>query len=129
MYLLFIDTGNFDNVFDGSDHSPGKVAIAFYAGIFSYSGWYVFYLFIDLLYIIQNIYMFLYISCCCFFRNYLNFMTEELKNPYVWVSITRIILFNRMKNEKIFHETYVLIWNCSMHLICLVKHISFECML
>ncbi|XP_075231240.1 solute carrier family 7 member genderblind [Lycorma delicatula] len=53
---LFIndDTSNFTNSFEGGTTDPGKIAVAFYSGIFSYSGW-----------------------------NYLNFMTEELKNPYV----------------------------------------------
>ncbi|KAJ8953003.1 hypothetical protein NQ318_015364 [Aromia moschata] len=45
---------NFHNSFEGTTHNPGKIAKAFYSGIFSYSGW-----------------------------NYLNFMTEELKNPFV----------------------------------------------
>lgn len=45
---------NFDNAFVNSNTNPGKIAKAIYSGIFSYSGW-----------------------------NYLNFMTEELKNPYV----------------------------------------------
>ncbi|KAF5306758.1 hypothetical protein FQA39_LY01516 [Lamprigera yunnana] len=45
---------NFHDVFEGTTTNPGKIAKAFYSGIFSYSGW-----------------------------NYLNFMTEELKNPYV----------------------------------------------
>ncbi|XP_018323198.1 Y+L amino acid transporter 2 [Agrilus planipennis] len=45
---------NFANPFDGGTTNPGKLAKAFYSGIFSYSGW-----------------------------NYLNFMTEELQNPYV----------------------------------------------
>lgn len=45
---------NFNNAFLGTNTNPGKIAKAFYSGIFSYSGW-----------------------------NYLNFMTEELKNPYV----------------------------------------------
>ncbi|XP_063909553.1 Y+L amino acid transporter 2 [Zophobas morio] len=45
---------NFQNAFEGTSTNPGKIAKAFYSGIFSYSGW-----------------------------NYLNFMTEELKNPYV----------------------------------------------
>ncbi|XP_014246044.1 Y+L amino acid transporter 2 [Cimex lectularius] len=53
-YLMYEDNSNFQNVFEGSDNSPGKIAVAIYSGIFSYSGW-----------------------------NYLNFMTEELKNPYV----------------------------------------------
>ncbi|KAL1132837.1 hypothetical protein AAG570_010789 [Ranatra chinensis] len=53
-YLLLYDTKNFKDPFEGTDVSPGKIAVAIYAGIFSYSGW-----------------------------NYLNFMTEELKNPYV----------------------------------------------
>lgn len=45
---------NFSNAFENTNANPGKIAVAFYSGIFSYSGW-----------------------------NYLNFMTEELKNPYV----------------------------------------------
>lgn len=47
-------TRNFDNMFEGTSTSVSKVSIAFYAGIFSYSGW-----------------------------NYLNFMTEELVDPFV----------------------------------------------
>lgn len=30
---------NFNNSFDGSTTNPGKIAKAFYSGIFSYSGW------------------------------------------------------------------------------------------
>lgn len=44
---------NFEDPFVGAQVDPGKVAVAFYSGIFSYAGW-----------------------------NYLNFMTEELRNPY-----------------------------------------------
>lgn len=44
---------NFDEPFANSETDPGKLSVAFYSGIFSYAGW-----------------------------NYLNFMTEELKNPY-----------------------------------------------
>uniref|UniRef100_A0A646QID2 Large neutral amino acids transporter small subunit 2 n=1 Tax=Hemiscolopendra marginata TaxID=943146 RepID=A0A646QID2_9MYRI len=47
------DTQHFDNSFEGTTTEPGYVALAFYSGLFSYSGW-----------------------------NYLNFVTEELKNPY-----------------------------------------------
>lgn len=47
-------TENLKKPFEGTTDNPGKIAKAFYSGIFSYSGW-----------------------------NYLNFMTEELKNPYV----------------------------------------------
>ncbi|BES97903.1 Amino acids transporter [Nesidiocoris tenuis] len=57
LYFLFMSAegrDNFTDVFKESDNSPGKIAVAFYSGIFSYSGW-----------------------------NYLNFMTEELQNPYV----------------------------------------------
>jgi len=45
---------NFDNAFAYSETEPGKICLAFYSGIYSYAGW-----------------------------NYLNFMTEELKNPFV----------------------------------------------
>ncbi|CAL4100462.1 unnamed protein product, partial [Meganyctiphanes norvegica] len=45
---------NFDNAFQGTSTDPGQIAVSFYSGIFSYAGW-----------------------------NYLNFMTEELKNPFV----------------------------------------------
>lgn len=45
---------NFDRPFEGTTSNPGKVAKAVVSGFFSYSGW-----------------------------NYLNFMTEELRNPYV----------------------------------------------
>lgn len=30
---------NFENVFRGTTTNPGKIAKAFYSGIFSYSGW------------------------------------------------------------------------------------------
>lgn len=47
-------TRNFENMFEGTSTSVSRISLAFYAGIFSYSGW-----------------------------NYLNFMTEELVNPFV----------------------------------------------
>jgi len=43
----------FENAWEGSATEPGQIAVSFYSGIFSYAGW-----------------------------NYLNFMTEELKDPY-----------------------------------------------
>lgn len=55
--LISIPLGNyssFEEPFKNTNSDPGKIAIGFYLGIFSYSGW-----------------------------NYLNFMTEELQNPYV----------------------------------------------
>lgn len=46
-------TDNMRQPFQGSNTSPGALALAFYSGLFSYAGW-----------------------------NYLNFVTEELRDPY-----------------------------------------------
>lgn len=54
IHLGMGNTGNFHNSFQGTSTEPGEIAVSFYSGIFSYAGW-----------------------------NYLNFMTEELKNPFV----------------------------------------------
>ncbi|XP_020280702.1 Y+L amino acid transporter 2 [Pseudomyrmex gracilis] len=68
-------TENFENSFENTNVDPGKIAVAFYSGIFSYSGW-----------------------------NYLNFMTEELKNPYVnlpraiYISLPLVTLIYVMAN-------------------------------
>lgn len=65
--IVFLGMGNvehFHNSFHGSVTDPGRLSLAFYSGIFSYTGW-----------------------------NYLNFVTEEMKNPYVnlpraiWISM------------------------------------------
>ncbi|XP_071816078.1 Y+L amino acid transporter 2-like [Apostichopus japonicus] len=52
IYLIRGETTNFQNSFEGSE-SGEKIALAFYGGLFSYAGW-----------------------------NYLNYLTEEVKNPY-----------------------------------------------
>lgn len=52
-YLAGGNTENFDGPFLGSHTEPSYIALAFYSGLFSYSGW-----------------------------NYLNFVTEELRDPY-----------------------------------------------
>ncbi|KAG7311388.1 hypothetical protein JYU34_002430 [Plutella xylostella] len=52
-YLFSGHTENLQSMMTGTNTSPSAIAIAFYTGLFSYSGW-----------------------------NYLNFVTEELKEPY-----------------------------------------------
>lgn len=52
-YVFRGETSNFDKPLLGSLTQPGSIALAFYNGLFSYSGW-----------------------------NYLNFVTEELRDPY-----------------------------------------------
>lgn len=53
VYLFIGDRESFEEPFENSETSLGKIALSFYSGLFSYAGW-----------------------------NYLNFVTEELKNPY-----------------------------------------------
>ncbi|KAJ9593454.1 hypothetical protein L9F63_014983 [Diploptera punctata] len=53
-YLILGNTENLENPFEGSTSDASRIAVSFCSGIFSYSGW-----------------------------NYLNFMTEELKDPFV----------------------------------------------
>lgn len=52
-YLADGHTEHWEQPFSGGHKEPGFIALAFYSGLFSYSGW-----------------------------NYLNFVTEELKDPY-----------------------------------------------
>lgn len=59
--IVHLATGHTENLRDpmeGSTLEPGFIALAFYSGLFSYSGW-----------------------------NYLNFVTEELKDPYKYFHI------------------------------------------
>ncbi|KAK3086049.1 hypothetical protein FSP39_012664 [Pinctada imbricata] len=53
VFLVIGDRESFQEPWEGSTTEPGRFALAFYSGLFSYAGW-----------------------------NYLNFITEELKNPY-----------------------------------------------
>jgi len=43
---------NFENVLEGSNYDAGKIAVAFYSGLFCYTGW-----------------------------SYLNYVVEEVKEP------------------------------------------------
>lgn len=50
------NTVHFDNAFEG-DYDADSIALAFFSGLFAFGGW-----------------------------NYLNFVTEELQDPYKWVA-------------------------------------------
>lgn len=52
-YLCIGHVEHFVDPMKGTEWGPGNIALAFYSGLFSYSGW-----------------------------NYLNYVTEELKDPY-----------------------------------------------
>ncbi|XP_076322301.1 large neutral amino acids transporter small subunit 2-like isoform X1 [Tachypleus tridentatus] len=76
--LVHIGMGNiqnFQNAFEGTTTEPGYIALAFYSGIFSYAGW-----------------------------NYLNFVTEELKDPYknlpraIYISLPLVTVVYVMAN-------------------------------
>lgn len=51
-FLWIGHTSNFENSFDGK-YEPDAIAVAFYSGLFAFGGW-----------------------------NFLNFVTEELQDPY-----------------------------------------------
>ncbi|XP_022258779.1 large neutral amino acids transporter small subunit 2-like, partial [Limulus polyphemus] len=76
--LVHIGMGNiqnFQNAFEGTTTEPGYIALAFYSGIFSYAGW-----------------------------NYLNFVTEELKDPHknlpraIYISLPLVTVVYVMAN-------------------------------
>lgn len=56
VWMLMGNTENFENMWEGT-YTPKKIGFAFYSGLFAFGGW-----------------------------NYLNFVTEELQDPYKWVS-------------------------------------------
>lgn len=56
VWLFMGNTENLSSPFEGTKTEPGFIALAFYSGLFSYSGW-----------------------------NFLNYVTEELKDPYRFV--------------------------------------------
>ncbi|CAH1779995.1 unnamed protein product [Owenia fusiformis] len=64
VYLAKGNTKSFEDPWKNSNTEPGAIALSFYSGLFSYAGW-----------------------------NYLNFVTEELQNPYknlpraIWISM------------------------------------------
>ncbi|XP_046580344.1 Y+L amino acid transporter 2-like [Haliotis rubra] len=72
-------TESFEAPFSGSTSDPSKFALAFYSGLFSYSGW-----------------------------SYLNFVTEELKDPYknlpraIWISLPMVTVIYLMANVAYF---------------------------
>ncbi|CAH0404915.1 unnamed protein product [Chilo suppressalis] len=77
-YLCIGHTENFEKPFDG-EYSAGKVALAFYSGLFAFGGW-----------------------------NYLNFVTEELQDPYknlpraIWIAMPMVTIIYVMANMAYF---------------------------
>ena len=70
---------HFKNPWEGSQTSPGYIALSFYSGLFSYSGW-----------------------------TYLNFVTEELKDPYrnlpraIYISLPLVTVVYGLANTAYF---------------------------
>lgn len=73
------NAGNLQNMFEGTTRDPGLICLSFYAGLFSYAGW-----------------------------NYLNFVTEELKNPFrnlpfaIYISLPMVTIIYLLANVSYF---------------------------
>ncbi|KAM3964709.1 juvenile hormone Inducible-21 [Aphomia sociella] len=73
-YICIGHTENFERSFDG-EYSAGNIALAFYSGLFAFGGW-----------------------------NYLNFVTEELQDPYknlpraIWIAMPMVTIIYVMAN-------------------------------
>jgi amino acid transporter len=80
--IVYLAQGNTENIqepFAGTNLDPGKISLAFYSGLFSFAGW-----------------------------NYLNFVTEELREPYknlpraIWLSMPLVTLVYALANLSYF---------------------------
>ncbi|XP_059060621.1 large neutral amino acids transporter small subunit 2 [Achroia grisella] len=73
-YICIGHTENFERSFEG-EYSAGNIALAFYSGLFAFGGW-----------------------------NYLNFVTEELQDPYknlpraIWIAMPMVTIIYVMAN-------------------------------